>query len=263
MLRIWTCLWFSVCGAIAMAQLASASDKEQEALGAASDKRVGLVIGNSAYRHIGVLPNPANDAREMGAALRRMAVKVEILLDADRTTMLDAITRLSRAAESADLAIVHYSGHGIEINGKNYLVPIAAELNQAGDADREAIAFEQIYAAIERVRGMKLILLDACRDNPFAARLGLPPRRGLSAPSPPGDILVAYATRHGSVAEDGRPGGNSPFTAALLKSLDQPVDVRLMFRQVLNDVLAATDHRQSPFIYGHLTSAEYSLVPKR
>ena len=263
MLRILACLWFGVFGAIVMAQLPNPSDDHQEVVGGASGKRVALVIGNSAYRHIGVLANPANDAREMAAALRRIAVKVEILLDADHTTMLDAITRFSHAAEGAELAIVHYSGHGIEINGKNYLVPISAELNQAGDADRQAIAFEQIYAAIERVRGMKLILLDACRDDPFAARLGLPPRRGLSAPSPPGNILVAYATHHGSVAEDGPPSGNSPFTAALLKSLDQPVDIRLMFRQVLDDVLAATDRRQSPFIYGHFTSAEYSLVPKR
>jgi len=246
-----------------MAEPASTSAGEQPPAGGAGDKRFALVIGNSAYQHIGVLANPANDAREMAAVLRRMAVSVEVLLDVDRAAMFAAMTRLSRLAERADLAIVHYSGHGIEISGKNYLVPISAELSQPGDADRQAVAFEHIYAAVERVRGMKLILLDACRDNPLAARLGLPPRRGLSAPSPPGDILVAYATRHGSVAEDGPPGGNSPFTAALLRSIDQPIDVRLMFRQVLNDVLAATDHRQSPFIYGHFTSARYSLVPKR
>ena len=187
MLRMWTCLWLGVCGAVAMAQPARTNAGEQ-APTVQSDRRFALVIGNSAYQHIGVLPNPANDAREMAAALRRMAVNVEVLLDADRTAMLAAMTRLSRAAERADLAIVHYSGHGIEINGKNYLVPISAELNRPGDADTQAIAFEHIYAAIDRVQGMKLILLDACRDNPFAAKLGLPPQRGLSAPSPPGDI---------------------------------------------------------------------------
>ena len=258
----WICLslWLAFCAGTAVAQPESAGGTQT--LAAGSSKRFGLVIANSAYQHIGVLPNPANDAREMAAVLRRMAVSVEVLLDADRKTMLAALARLSRATEHADLAIVHYSGHGIEISGTNYLLPTSAELNKPGDADTQAIAFEHVYAAVSNTRGLKLILLDACRDNPLAGRLGLAPRRGLSAPLPPNDVLVAYATRHGEVAEDGPPGSTSPFTAALLKNINQSVDVRVMFRQVVADVLAATSYRQSPFIYGHFGRGEYLLVPK-
>ena len=258
----WICLslWLAFCAGTAVAQPESAGGTQT--LAAGSSKRFGLVIVNSAYQHIGVLPNPANDAREMAAVLRRMAVSVEVLLDADRKTMLAALARLSRATEHADLAIVHYSGHGIEISGTNYLLPTSAELNKPGDADTQAIAFEHVYAAVSNTRGLKLILLDACRDNPLAGRLGLAPRRGLSAPLPPNDVLVVYATRHGEVAEDGPPGSTSPFTAALLKNINQSVDVRVMFRQVVADVLAATSYRQSPFIYGHFGRGEYLLVPK-
>jgi uncharacterized caspase-like protein len=226
-------------------------------------KRVALVIGNSAYRHVSPLPNPVNDARSMAAALQRMDMSVDVVLDADRAAMLEALKRLSRAAEGAQLALVHFSGHGIEINGTNYLVPISAELTQAEDADAQAIAFNHLYAAVEQAQGMKLILLDACRDNPFALRLGRAPGRGLSAPSAAGDILIAYATKHGSVAEDGPLGGNSPFTAALIKHMERPLDIRLMFNEVRDDVLAATAARQSPFIYGQLAKGAYSLAPSR
>jgi uncharacterized caspase-like protein len=155
--------------------------------------RYALVIDNSAYQYIGVLPNPVNDAREMAEALKRIDVQVEVVIDANRETMIGALNKLSLATEFADLAIVHYSGHGIEISGKNYLLPTGVQLNQPSDADSQAVAFEQVYAAIGRAPGVKLILLDACRDNPLPGRLGLPPRRGLASPSPPRDTLVAYA----------------------------------------------------------------------
>ncbi len=258
MLRAWICLWISLWANTAFAQ-----PMNTEAKPAPLDKRVALVIGNSAYQHIGVLANPANDAREMANALRSIDVSVEVLLNADRKAMLSALDKLSRATDQADLAIVHYSGHGIEISGNNFLLPIDAELNQPSDAERQAIAFEQVYAAMNNARGMKLILLDACRDNPIAGRLGLAPRRGLSAPSPPANVLVAFATRHGEVAQDGLPGGTSPFTGAVLKNISLPVDIRTMFRHVLNDVLAATQYRQSPFTYGQLPKADYILAPKR
>jgi uncharacterized caspase-like protein len=262
MLRTGMVLWVLLWAGAVLAQPATKEANPSPATGA-TNKRFALVIGNSAYRHTVVLANPAHDAREMAAALRRIDVNVQVLLDADRATMIKALEKLSRATEHADLAIVHYSGHGIEINGNNYLLPTSAELNQPSDAERQAITFDQVYAAISKARGMKLILLDACRDNPIAGRLGLPPRRGLSAPSPPSNILVAFATRHGEVAEDGLPGGTSPFTGAVLKNISKAIDIRTMFQNVRDDVLAATKFRQSPFTYGHLPSADYILAPRK
>lgn len=259
MFRIWVCFWFAVCGGAAVAQPAK-TGAERSSVVEASDKRFALVIGNSAYKHMGVLANPVNDARELAATLQKIAVSVEVVLDADRGAMIAALSRLSRAAEDADLVIIHFSGHGIEINGSNYLLPVSAALNQPGDAGMQAIAFEQVYAAISHVRGVKVILLDACRDNPIAGQLGLPRRRGLAAPSPPKDTLVAYATRHGEVAEDGPPGSTSPFTGALIKNIEEPIDIRVMFQKVRDDVLIATKFRQGPFTYGHLSGPDYQLA---
>jgi uncharacterized caspase-like protein len=229
----------------------------------AGEERVALVIGNAAYRHASALPNPANDARAMTAVLQGLGIKVEALVDADRAAMLSALRRFAQATIEAELAIVHYSGHGIEIAGKNYLLPVSADLHGPEDADTQGVAFEDLYAAVVPTPGMKLILLDACRNNPFAIRLGRPQAQGLAAPAPPSGILIAYATRHGEVTEDGPPGGNSPFTGALLKYLQGPGDVREMFRAVRDDVLVTTAYRQSPFIYGHFSAKTYSLVPKR
>ena len=229
----------------------------------AGEKRVALVIGNAAYRHVSPLPNPANDARAMTAVLQGLGIKVEVLVDADRAAMLNAFERLAQVTPEAELAIVHYSGHGIAVAAKNYLLPVGADLNEPDDVDAQAVAFEVLYAAVARTQGMKLIMLDACRDNPFAVRLRRPQARGLAPPAAPTDILVAYATKDGNVAEDGPPGGNSPFTAALLKHLQGPGDVREMFRAIRDDVLATTAGRQSPFVYGQISAKTYSLSPKR
>jgi uncharacterized caspase-like protein len=229
----------------------------------AGEKRVALVIGNAAYRHVSRLPNPANDAHAMKAVLQGLGIKVEVLVDADRAAMLSALERLAQVTLEAELAIVHYSGHGIAIASKNYLLPISADLNEPDDVDAQAVPFEVLYAAVARTQGRKLILLDACRDNPFAVRLRRAQARGLAPPAAPTDILVAYATKDGNVAEDGPPGGNSPFTAALLKHLQGPGDVREMFRAIRDDVLTATAGRQSPFVYGQVSAKTYSLAPKR
>jgi uncharacterized caspase-like protein len=255
--RVAVAVWFAALGNVAIAQPAN-TDKGGGS--GTSNSRYALVIGNSAYQHIGVLPNPANDAREMAEALKRIDVQVDVVIDANRETMVGALNKLSRATEFADLAIVHYSGHGIEISGKNYLLPTGVQLNQPSDADSQAVAFEQVYAAIGRAPGVKLILLDACRDNPLPGRLGLPPRRGLASPSPPRDTLVAYATRHGEVEEDGPPGSTSPFTGALVRNISRPVDIRIMFQKVRDDVLSATEFRQAPFTYGHFSGADYRLA---
>jgi uncharacterized caspase-like protein len=255
--RVGFAIWFAAFGSFGMAEPATGKGG---ASNSANKNRYALVIGNSAYQYIGVLPNPANDAREMAEALKRIDVQVEVVIDANRETMIGALNKLSRATEFADLAIVHYSGHGIEISGKNYLLPTGVQLNQPSDADSQAVAFEQVYAAIGRAPGVKLILLDACRDNPLPGRLGLPPRRGLASPSPPRDTLVAYATRHGEVAEDGPPGRTSPFTGALVRNISRPVDIRIMFQKVRDDVLSATEFRQAPFTYGHFSGADYRLA---
>jgi uncharacterized caspase-like protein len=165
----------------------------------AGEKRVALVIGNAAYRHVSPLPIPANDARAMTAVLQGLGIKVEVLVDADRAAMLSALHRFALATMEAELAVVHYSGHGIEIDGGNYLLPVSADLSGPDDADAQAVDFEHLYTAAMRTQGMKLIVLDACRNDPFAVRLRRQQARGLAAPTAPSDILVAYATRRGNV----------------------------------------------------------------
>jgi uncharacterized caspase-like protein len=227
-------------------------------------KRVGLVIGNGTYAYAGVLTNPANDARDVGAALRTLGFDVRVVIDADLAAMQSAVKTLARDAEGAEAVLVYYAGHGIEINGQNYLIPVDAKLAEALDAPKEALALDTVMREVSAHGKFRLIVLDACRDSPFADSLrqrdaGV--RRGLAEPAAnPGNMLVAYAAKAGTVAQDGLPGGNSPFTSAFLKALQTPkLDVRLMLRNVLTDVMQATQFQQAPFTYGNISAAEIHI----
>jgi formylglycine-generating enzyme required for sulfatase activity len=231
-------------------------------------RRVALVIGNAQYAHEGRLDNPGNDARAVGAALKRVRFDdVEVVLDADLIAMQRALADFARKADGADLALIYYSGHGIEVDGKNYLIPVSARLTDAGDADFETVPLEQALLAADRAGKVKIVVLDACRDNPFRVRMVRTGKqgtrsvgRGLAAPAAAATgMLVAYAARAGSVAEDGPTGGNSPFTAAFLKFVESPrVDVRIMLGRVRDEVVRATG-RQEPFTYGSLGGEEVFL----
>jgi tetratricopeptide (TPR) repeat protein len=228
----------------------------------AEGRRIALVIGNSAYTAIPALPNPPRDADLLAAVLQRAGFEaVKRVSDLGREKFLEALEAFASDARQADWAVIYFAGHGIEIGGVNYLVPIDARLETERDVQLEAISLDQVLAAVEGARKLHLVMLDACRNNPAVARMrGTTPTRGFSrglAPiEPASGTLVVYAAKHGQTALDGG-NGNSPFAAALAKMLPRPgVEINKLFRLVRDDVMAATDGRQEPFTYGSLPGRE-------
>jgi hypothetical protein len=234
-----------------------------------AERRVALVIGNSAYRNASPLPNTINDANAIAALFR--SVGFEVVSSRNELGVLEfkrAVRDFLITAETADIAVVYYAGHGIEVNGANFLIPVDAKLARDYDVEDEAVALDRIIWALQPVRRLRLILLDACRDNPFAARL----QRSVSTRAAPkgglgkiddvsADTLVAYAAKEGSVSYDGS-GSNSPFAAALLKHVAEPgLDIRIALGRVRDEVLRSTAGRQEPFIYGSLGGSIIPLVP--
>ena len=222
-------------------------------------QRVALVIGNGSYAHAPALANPLNDARDIGEALDRLDFKVTRIENAGYSGLRRGLQQFALAASASEVAVVFYAGHGIEVDRRNFLVPVDAELLSDADVDFEAVPLDLLSRAVERASGLRLIILDACRDNPFVAamqRAGATRSigRGLARVEPSGETLVAYAAKEGTVAADGE-GRNSPYTSALLAYLEQPgLEVGLMFRKVRDAVVASTGGRQEPFVYGSLSS---------
>jgi uncharacterized caspase-like protein len=234
---------------------------------AKAEKRVALVVGNAAYQHAAPLINPQRDARSIARTFRRLGFRVTEVLDQDFTRMHRVLQTFGRSATTADVAVIYYAGHGIEVDNRNYLIPTDARLAADIDVEFEAVALDLALAAVSNARRLRLIILDACRDNPFVVRMKRKDAtrsigRGLAQMlEPAGDTLVAYAAKAGSVAEDGK-DGHSPYAQALLKHLDEPgVEIGLMFRRIRDTVLTTTGGRQEPFVYGSLSSASYYLNP--
>jgi uncharacterized caspase-like protein len=181
--------------------------------------------------------------------------------DLGREKFVEALQAFAREAEQADWAVIYFAGHGIEIDGINYLVPIDARLETDRDVQFEAISLDQVLAAVEGARKLHLVMLDACRNNPFMPRMRATTAtravsRGLAPMEPASGTLVVYAAKHGQTALDGS-AGNSPFAAALAKNLPTPgIEINKLFRLVRDDVMAATDGRQEPFTYGSLPGRE-------
>jgi tetratricopeptide (TPR) repeat protein len=223
------------------------------------ETRIALVIGNGAYAGVGALSNPGNDARAIEATLKKIGfTTVTLQLDLPRERLLDALKSFAREAEKADWALVYFAGHGLELGGINYLVPVDAKLASDRDASFEAVELQKVLDAVSGARRIGLVILDACRDNPFSKTMTRSMAstrsigRGLAQIEPEGATLVAYAAKHGQVAMDGT-GGNSPFVTALIKNLETPgLEINLLFRKVRDDVLAATGRRQEPFVYSSL-----------
>lgn len=220
--------------------------------------RVALVIGNSAYTAVARLPNPQRDAETVAAALRRTGFQsVTVATDLSREKLINALIAFAREADKADWGLVYYAGHGIELGGVNYLIPVDARLAADRDVELEAVPLNQVLGAVERAGKLRLVLLDACRDNPFASQMRrtLATRsvgRGLASVEPEAGTLVVYAAKHGETALDGD-AGNSPFVTALVKNLAVPgLEIRRLFDHVRDDVLELTKRRQQPFSYGSL-----------
>ncbi len=234
-----------------------------------NERRVALVIGNANYQAVSALKNPANDAETVAAALRQTGfTDVTVIHDADRTHFLDALKAFAKEADNSDWAIVYYAGHGMEIGGENYAVPIDAQLLTDRDVPDEAISLDRIEATIEKARRLRLIILDACRNNPFLAKMKVSSAtraigRGLALVEPTQATLVAYSAKAGTLASDGN-STNSPFAAAFANRITEPgVEINKIFRFVRSDVLAATDNEQEPFVYGSLPPEDFFFLPPK
>jgi len=227
--------------------------------GLADGKRVALVIGNSTYRNVPTLPNPANDGADIAAALTRLGFAVTLVTNASFDQMRRGLIAFGRDAAGADMAAVFFAGHGMEISGENWLIPVDAELKKDTDAANEAVSLRSVILQVSNTTSLGLVVLDACRNNPFIAKMSrsLALRAviggGLGRIEPIGNVLVAYAARDGTTALDGD-GRNSPFTAALLHNIETPgVEVTFMLRNVRDDVMEVTRNEQQPFVYGSLS----------
>jgi Caspase domain len=235
---------------------------------ALADKRVALVIGNSAYRNVAKLSNPANDAAAVAAMFKSAGFDpVESKLNLTVSELRKTLRDFGNASRDADVAVVYYAGHGIELDGTNYLIPVDATLETDADVLDETLSLDRVLFAVEPAKQLRLVILDACRDNPFAKNMKrtIASRaigRGLAKvePSSP-NTMIAFAAKAGSTASDGD-GKNSPFATALVNHLAEPgLDLRKAFGFVRDDVLKATNNAQEPFIYGSLGGNDVTLVP--
>jgi tetratricopeptide (TPR) repeat protein len=240
-------------------------------------RRAALVIGNSTYRNAPALTNPQHDAEVLAESLRAIGFdSVTLVQNATRENLIAELRKFGEEAEKSDWAMIYYAGHGIEVNGINYLIPIDAKLSTDRDVQYEAVPMDQAMASIEGARKLKLIMLDACRDNPFAPQMrrteaSLPVMaqstaggtvgtrsvgHGLSEVKVSGGTLVVYAAKQGETALDGD-GNNSPFAVAVVQRIATPnVEINKLFRLVRDDVMEATGGRQEPYTYGSLPGRE-------
>jgi urea transport system substrate-binding protein len=225
-------------------------------------RRVALVIGNSAYRNAPRLPNPSGDAMAMGKAFRDLGFqKVVVETDLTREKLLVALGAFAAESVGADWAVVYFAGHGIEMGGVNYIIPVDAKLETDRAIGFETIPLEQVMNAVDGASKLRLVLLDACRVNPFEnqMRRSVATRsveRGFARIEPDAGTLVVYAAKAGQTAMDGD-GANSPFVAALLTRMRQPnLEVRRLFDLVRDDVMTATMRQQQPFSYGSVSGSE-------
>jgi uncharacterized caspase-like protein len=233
-----------------------------------AEKRVALVLGNSNYQNVAPLANPVNDSAKIAATLKDAGFDVvDSRRDMAAAETRRALRDFADRARDADIAVVYYAGHGIEVDGANYLIPVDARLERDTDIYDEGLSLDRILIAIEPAKKLRLVILDACRDNPFSRTMKRTVAsraigQGLAKVEPTSpNVLIAYSAKAGSTAADGD-GKNSPFTAALSHHLTKPgLDVRRAFGFVRDEVLKTTNNRQEPFVYGSLGGDDVPLVP--
>jgi uncharacterized caspase-like protein len=234
---------------------------------ALAERRIALVIGNSDYNDTSIsLANPKNDAEDMAAALRSLAFDVVMVTNASKRTVDGAVQQFARLGSEADSVVFYYAGHGMQYQGRNYLMPVDATLVDEVSLRYNLVSLDDIRAAMSRTRGIKVMILDACRNNPLAERFersqvganrGGMGTRGLARVDTTAGTVVSYATAADNVAIDGT-GRNSPYTAALLRRLQEPgLEIEMMFRRVAADVNAETQGRQRPETYVSLLGEYY------
>src|SRR5579871_5696835 len=261
----WLCATSIPVIAMIPSQCVAASPRPTDAP-SQSERRVALVIGNADYKAAGIsLPNPRNDAQDIPAMLTTLGFEVVTAINTDKRGTDSALQRFARLATDADAALFFYAGHAMQFQGRNFLMPIDAELEDEISVHYQLVGVEEVRVALDRANGIKIMILDACRNNPLANRLqqktsasrSLANARGLARIDKTQGMVVAYATAPDEVAQDGQ-GRNSPFTAALLKWLQVPgLEIEMMFRRVAYDVNAQTGGRQRPETYISLLSEYY------
>ena len=244
------------------------------ALATAAD-RVALVIGMSDYKTVVKLDNTLNDARGISETLRKIGFQVTTALDVEGETLRTIVDEFSFRSETADLALIYFAGHGVEVQGENFLIPIDADVKSNKDIQRQGVSLKQFLASVENARKMRIVILDSCRDNPFGDELDLAAldqtaleaeqtrsigQTGLAPPSPDRGTMVAFAARDGERALDGS-GNNSPFAIALMENLVKPnLEISLMFRKVRDQVLDKTGNQQEPHTYGSLSGTPFYIA---
>lgn len=219
-----------------------------QAAPAAGETRVALVIGNGAYTSAPPLPNPRNDAELMAQALKRVGFAVAKVIDADQRTMKSAMIEFGRALRASDaVGLFYYAGHGVQVNGENYLIPVNANIRHVSEVSLEGVNVNEFLATMERASArINIVVLDACRDNPFPGA-SRSTARGLAGVEAPRGTYIAYATSPGAVALDGD-SGNSPYTAALARAIQRPgLTLEQVFKQTRAEVQRATADQQTPW----------------
>jgi uncharacterized caspase-like protein len=230
------------------------------------EKRIALVIGNGDYANVRALKNADADARAVAASLRNLGFEVVEKHDLDLAALVSELKSFGDRAPQYDWALVYYAGHGIEVGGVNYVIPVDAELANATHVDDEAIPLDRVLAKVEGAQKLRLVILDACRENPFIAKMASAGGtrsvgRGLARIEPSGGVLVAYSAKDGQVAQDGD-GRNSPFAQALLDHIGEPgLEINMLFRKVRDEVKSKTGGVQVPFTYGSLPAEALYFKP--
>ncbi|MBZ0148885.1 MAG: SUMF1/EgtB/PvdO family nonheme iron enzyme [Pseudorhodoplanes sp.] len=223
------------------------------AIEAHAEKRVALVIGNAAYQNTPALSNPVNDGEDLATALRKIGFTVVLERNLNKRGMEAAIARFARLAQSADAAMFFYAGHGMQWRGTNYLVPTDAKLEDEFNLNFELTRLDDVLFGLERASGIKILVVDACRNNPLVDKLNristtrdLVATRGLAKIEPSRGMVIAYSTQINQVAVDGT-DRNSPFTSSLVKEIEEPgVEIGTLFRRVAAEVNRRTEGRQLP-----------------
>lgn len=238
-------------------------------------EKIALVIGMAHYTHVVPLGNTLNDARGIADTLRGIGFDVTEAMDMNGADLRRTVEDFAFRAETSDLALVYYAGHGVEVQGENFLIPVDANVTSNIDIQRQSISLKDLLAAVDKARKMRVIILDSCRNNPFGGALDLKQIAqpggdeasrglgigGLAPPSPDRGTLVAFAAKDGQVALDGTGTQHSPYAHALIEKLPQPgLEIALMFRQVRDEVLNITHNLQEPHTYGSLSGEPYYIA---
>jgi hypothetical protein len=232
---------------------------------AEAGRRVALIIGNGAYGEAAALPNPPNDARAVGAAMERLGFEVHLAVDVTQAQMLAAVDAYAQALQGAEAALLFYAGHGVQLDGRNFMLPTDIKIENERSVRYGALDINEVVAEMERASPVNIILLDACRNNPFVEQLkrslktrstsvatGLAPIKPQSS-----GTIIGFAAAAGEVAADGE-GANSPYTTALLQEIEKPgVEVALALRRVAGHVIEETKGEQRPELLVRLVNEFY------